>query len=918
LTSRFTALFLTLALALPGSSGIYPALSQGTLRPEAGLEETHPAVKQDFLRALGVVPQVRRISVGLEEKGKGRKPLGPGFYVRKAQQRYFHTDYSLALEAAREAIKLDPKSIGGHVELAKAFNALDLFSEAEGYAARAIELDPNSIGGHVELARARIGLRNYTGALEDATRAVEIDPKSMGGLLLRARSLSALRRYAAALTFAMAAVRIWPNFGGHLESARAFAGLRDYRAAERHVHLAIQIDPKNDKACALLAEILSYLGKFEKAKMASQTAASLEGNNKRHKEEQRERSGFAAGLEEAFFAKNSREFKLAAVLDLLHRSESYLAFKIVRTPGALTERRNGSLRMELVESFGVTQLEHLPEIVSRELLALSNLELRDLADDLIRAVDSGRSAFYREALLEILSWRKRQLTRQAHFLEDEVGTKSVMTSLVPVRSANGAVKFSTTVYFSGGNPWARFVQKWLGIYSRRNRRLETAPLAVPWDDMVARHKNIVQFLHLHPEASRENVISLLNVNGGLEENAQLRDALALGRLKEICSEVYSYLPDLQGSPAWRKVGIYLPTDNEKFLQQIYPHLGDFEVALDLGSGTLEWVLYVAAVRPRATVIGAEYDLWHIERSKEALRMAREEGLIGPDQKIEILAGDFLHNEEIKSWVRRAELIHYFQAGTIDEKGLQDLIAENVRPGARFFVQRITGARFGPIFPALIGRGFQYERAAPLLEIYTRLGGLEEGRAPLRAGSPSRQSQPVRRKARTAAEDTLIKVLFEQVLPRLKPEALVGIGPSAAQRYQEDLALLAAYAPFEIKQRLFVWTGESDFGRRFAWQLEQRGIMAGADVDLFAKRVAGFDGPRVAEFYGKSEELAQFQAALKAHGWNRTRLEGRPVPRELEDLLRQVLASLTNTGLEEIDQVINVRGLAGALNTLMQA
>ena len=62
LTTRLTALFLTLVLSLPN-----PTFA---LRPEAGLEEQNPEVKRQFLSALGVSPlMASSASSGLEEAG---------------------------------------------------------------------------------------------------------------------------------------------------------------------------------------------------------------------------------------------------------------------------------------------------------------------------------------------------------------------------------------------------------------------------------------------------------------------------------------------------------------------------------------------------------------------------------------------------------------------------------------------------------------------------------------------------------------------------------------------------------------------------------------------------------------------------------------------------------------------------------
>ena len=62
---RTCALFLSLAIGLP--SGVYAEPSRSTLRQEAGLEETNPKFKQEFLRALGVSPQPAAPAAGLEE-----------------------------------------------------------------------------------------------------------------------------------------------------------------------------------------------------------------------------------------------------------------------------------------------------------------------------------------------------------------------------------------------------------------------------------------------------------------------------------------------------------------------------------------------------------------------------------------------------------------------------------------------------------------------------------------------------------------------------------------------------------------------------------------------------------------------------------------------------------------------------------
>ena len=173
--------------------------------------------------------------------------------------------------------------------------------------------------------------------------------------------------------------------------------------------------------------------------------------------------------------------------------------------------------------------------------------------------------------------------------------------------------------------------------------------------------------------------------------------------------------------------------------------------------------------------------------------------------------------------------------------------------------------------------------------------------------------------RRTAQDALVDVLFVHLLPRLKAGAWVGIGSVEAAFNEQGLLLMAAYAPSEVRGRLFVLAPDSEWGREFSRRLREYGIAADYRPEGLAESLRGRVGKEksAADFYAGSVDGMLLEVALHSLQVP-MELQRRDAGIGFKDLFAHLLASLTGTGLEELAGKVDLGRLSDALSALLQA
>ncbi len=172
-----------------------------------------------------------------------------------------------------------------------------------------------------------------------------------------------------------------------------------------------------------------------------------------------------------------------------------------------------------------------------------------------------------------------------------------------------------------------------------------------------------------------------------------------------------------------------------------------------------------------------------------------------------------------------------------------------------------------------------------------------------------------------ARKDLIEVFFGEILPRVKSNALVVIGPGQAERYSAYLKIFALHAPEKIRNRIFVLTQDPALVQQFSYSLQ-----VSVNPDDLARGIdefAGAQGIQEADFYGTESDRERLQTAIQARHRSEQDASSVILIRKktadlAQDFLRQITASLMQAGLEDTDWQIDIDRMVGAINALAQA
>src|SRR6266850_4919776 len=176
-------------------------------------------------------------------------------------------EYDKAVDAFRQAIKLNPNSAAAYSGLGSAYANMGRLSDALEPMKAAVRLDPNNAFAHLNLGRALASFRHYEDGLAEMNEAKRLSPNNgyilneIGNLLLQG-----LGRFDEALAAYADARRVNPELPYvHHNIGLTFMRLGRFSEAIAPFQEALRLDPKYRNARYFLADAYTKTGAYDKA-----------------------------------------------------------------------------------------------------------------------------------------------------------------------------------------------------------------------------------------------------------------------------------------------------------------------------------------------------------------------------------------------------------------------------------------------------------------------------------------------------------------------------------------------------------------------------------------------------------------------------------------------------------------------------
>jgi tetratricopeptide (TPR) repeat protein len=178
-------------------------------------------------------------------------------------------DKPLALAAARDAVARHPQSAASQAAFAA---CLEPRAAASAWR-EAVRLEPDGLAGHLGLAFALIEAGEPAQALIAATRACTLQPQATDAWFAQGAALAALHRHGEAIA---ALERADPNRAAtQLALGAAYAELENVAEAERRLKAAIALDPAMAEAHASLGAVYLMADRAADARAAYEAALAV-------------------------------------------------------------------------------------------------------------------------------------------------------------------------------------------------------------------------------------------------------------------------------------------------------------------------------------------------------------------------------------------------------------------------------------------------------------------------------------------------------------------------------------------------------------------------------------------------------------------------------------------------------------------
>jgi len=193
--------------------------------------------------------------------------LTPAEFVEEGNKYAGERQYDQAVDAYRQAIKLDPTLAAAYHALGRVYVNMGRAADALGPMRTAIRLDPENAIAHVNLGITLENLRHFDEALTELNEAKRLNPQNatihneLGNLLnnFMARPSEALPEYQEASRLDPGDAAVQHNLGLTLielgKSAQAIGPLQE----------ALRLEPQYRNARYLLSDTYGKLGRYEEA-----------------------------------------------------------------------------------------------------------------------------------------------------------------------------------------------------------------------------------------------------------------------------------------------------------------------------------------------------------------------------------------------------------------------------------------------------------------------------------------------------------------------------------------------------------------------------------------------------------------------------------------------------------------------------
>jgi tetratricopeptide (TPR) repeat protein len=218
----------------------------------------------------------------LAELIRTQHPGQPNFSIELGDAMRHTGDLQGAIDAYRQALKLDPLSSRAQRRLAVTLGSAGQFEEAQAVLSRAIEREPDNELVWYEQAQLESKSGSTKNAVASLRKALQLKPdfadaqNNLGSILARSGDQSG------AESAFRAALAINPyDSGTQANLGRLLASESDWRQAAFHLQKAVQLDPTNANAHGDYAVVLLQLQRLPEAEVEAKAAVMADAKSAR-------------------------------------------------------------------------------------------------------------------------------------------------------------------------------------------------------------------------------------------------------------------------------------------------------------------------------------------------------------------------------------------------------------------------------------------------------------------------------------------------------------------------------------------------------------------------------------------------------------------------------------------------------------
>jgi tetratricopeptide (TPR) repeat protein len=181
----------------------------------------------------------------------GRKEM-----IQRAETLLHQRQTSRAIALFEKTARAYPNVGEMWLKLGRALSHVNDLPAAERALSRATQLEPSSADAHIELGVVRYRQNNHRAAADCFRKAVTLRPDYALAHFDLSLSLESLGDHAGAIAALRDAVRYRPNFtDAHIHLANLLAQQGQNAEARRHLHVALDLSPDNERARRMLKEL---------------------------------------------------------------------------------------------------------------------------------------------------------------------------------------------------------------------------------------------------------------------------------------------------------------------------------------------------------------------------------------------------------------------------------------------------------------------------------------------------------------------------------------------------------------------------------------------------------------------------------------------------------------------------------------